>query len=251
MNQDSTTKPLTSQELLSKLHETSKLANQDIFSFPLNIRDGMDGIIRKAKEDLVNLKKQYAEVIGKNLVIIPVTGPQSDLFAEIATKEFSVFSINYYSPADETTERLLARRLDSVYLQTSYTASLDDIYLIKNRYNITKLPYMSALDGTWYGRPLKDAIRQQFTNAYGNELYSIAIREESGMHAANVQYDGTKMPVVVYNYNEDLGLSPHVLSIPQKVVRLQKDDKISADFVMETLSTIKNKGRKTKEAKEE
>lgn len=249
MNQDSANQ--SAQELLQALNETSKMANQDVFSFPLNIRDGMDGVIRQAKEKLVTLKKQYAEVVGKNLVIIPVVGEKSEEFAKLASSNFGVFSMNYYSPADETTERLLARRMDSVYVQSSYSASLDDIYLIKNRYNISKLPFMVALDGSWFGRPLKDAIRQQFNNAYGNELYSIAIREEAGMHAAEIKYDGTKMPVVVYNYNEEMGLNSSILSSPEKVIKLDGSEELSPEFVMQTLSSIKNKSGKPKKVKED
>jgi len=229
----------STRELLKKIKETRELSQQELLSFPLSIRAGMEGQIRSAQNLLPVLEKEYTDEIAKNVFAIPLIGENAQEFAELASNEFGVFSINYYSLPDATAKNVIDRRIGDVYSPSAYNASIDDIYAIRRLYGIQRLPYMLQLSADWYGHPLKEAMREQFTKAYGNELYTIAIRNEASRYALSVEFDGNRLPVIIYNFDSDLGLNENLFPNPRPINIGKK--KITKEFVSETLTKIKNK----------
>lgn len=229
------------KELLVSIEEADQMASQELLSFPFSIRSGMEGQIRAAQEALPKLESEYITEVVKNCVIIPVAGKQAEFFAKVAQEEFGVLGINYYQAADETAQAVINRRYDDYYSSNTYSASLDQIYQLKAKYKISKLPYMEAIGAEYYGKSLFEAFRAQFTQAYGSELYSAVIRHVIGHYAIKNGYDGTKMPVIMYNYNENLGVSENFLPNPVPFFNLSDSKKITKDTVSEMLTKLKNK----------
>ena len=229
------------KELLTQIDQASEMANQELLSFPLEIRVGMEGHIRSAQDKLPKLEDEYMSEVIKNIVIIPVVGTKAEEFISVASKEYSVLAVNYYLASDSAAKGVIDRRHDDYYSSTAYNASLDEVYKLKTKYKIARTPYMESLGAEYYGKPLVDSFRTQFTKAYGNELFSAVIRGEIGKYALNNRFTGQKMEVLLYNYDPNLGLSEYFLPQPVPSFAVNENKKITKESVFDMLTKLKNK----------
>lgn len=238
---------MTLKEILSEIRERKVESEIVLEGIEPKFRPGVEGTIRKAKDEIARLTKLYKEEAVKNTVLIGVSGPFSKQFADIASKKFKTVSVDFKELSSLYVAHLKERNAQANYSQHEHYLLLTELNTTKAKYGIHFLPppTFNFNDGA-YGQPLEKAIDKVITSNYNNTLYSIVTKQDIGEHALQAEFAGKLLPVVLYNYS---GVDTQHLAEPSTTVEAVEE--VDEDFVKTVLSQVKKSLKNTKSPKGE
>jgi hypothetical protein len=169
-------------------------------------------------------------------VIIAVTGPGSEKFADLSAKKVKTQILDYKLISKELTKSILARGHVGLYSQNSHMMLWDEMNRARIKYGFIRLPQPQAsyTDGI-FDKSIDFAIDFIFEKNYGSSLYSAVTRREIGELALKSKFDGEKLPVVLYNYTGSFDAS----FLPAPVLTVVAEEDVTERFVKQTLNEVR------------
>lgn len=225
------------KEVLAKLTDVEADASIDPTACDPRVRAGVEAKVRNAKADLSRAQKEYKDALMSNVVIIGVVGKTAAEFADSAEKAGAV-TINYNEIVERLEQKLLARMTGPEYTSDAHFKLLDELSKIRLEYDMVQLPtpQVNAYSDGIYNAPLAVAIRKLFIKNYGASLQSAISRREIGNKGLAARFSGKKLPVILYNLDEDVD----VRFIPQPIITITSDGKVTDNAVKKKLSEVKS-----------
>ncbi len=236
---------------LKKLHEdlirNKAEASIDLTATDPRLRAGAQGRQRQAVIEASRLEQVYKNEVVKNVVIIGVKGTGAEKFAEIAQEKYKTISVNYFKILNDIVENISVKRQGGKnYTTHVYHMVLDELNRAKLTYGISSIPVLQPrFDVLGNSQPLRESLYKNFAHHYGSDLYSIATRYEIAQLALKKGFTGTKLPVVVYNYDEETGINKGILTEPVAIVNVT-DEEVTEKLVKENLTQVRDLIKKTK-----
>lgn len=232
-------------ELLSKLKEKQAEASINLEEVEPRMKTGVDGIIRAAQRDIKELKDKYQDAARATSTIIAVTGPGAKLFADIAKDKFKTLTVNYSLIIERLTEKLKARGAREPFGGQEFFMLNDEMAKLRVDYNLLNVrPPQSGnnLMREIAGLSIAPALESIFELNYGGSLHSAIVAREIGTLALKEEFNGTVLPVVVYNFKDSFDKT--MLNTP--VATFEAPEDVTEDFVKTKLTEVKSKlkGRK-------
>jgi hypothetical protein len=228
---------ITLKEALAKVTEVSADAAIDPTACDPRVRAGVEAKVRNANQDLERVSKEYKDILMSSVVVIGVKGKTASEFAQSAQKAGAV-TVDFNLIVDRLTENLSKRAAGPIYTSHVHFMLLDELSKIRLEYDIVQLPtpqINTYVDGI-YDAPLAIAIKKLLTKNYGTSLQSAVTRREIGKLGLAAGFAGKKLPVILYNLDEDVD----VKFIPNPVTTLTSDGKVTDNAVKKKLSEVKN-----------
>lgn len=239
---------MTIKEILIQFIEKNAEANISLNNIPYTYRVGAEGNVRAAKEAAEKLKKQYFEEVAKNTVIVAVKGQQSEEFAKIADANFETMSLSHNSLIDRLHQALKTKLAREQYSQYEHSTLVGEIVALKNELEIVQLP-LPALNTqeAYYNQDLRKSMESVLSKTYGDSLNSVYLKKQILERALQSRFDGTMLPVVLYNYRGEL--DTNFLPRPAQVIDLDEvtnhgEVELGIDLVKSLLVDVKSKIRK-------
>lgn len=195
------------KELIEKRAEIEVIINTDLETVNPAVVSVVAGNIENAKRDLDELKTQYLSAVKEALVVLAISGPESEEFANIARYKYKALTIDANSFNTEMTNTLLIRGGGQTYSQNTHFALLDELNKAKLKYGILSIPQprINAMTDSVYDMPVATALKTIFTNNYGTGLNSAVVLRQIGEQAWNDRFSGKTLAVVAYNYTDNFG----------------------------------------------
>lgn len=204
------------------------------------------GIVRRAKENLVELFLEYRKLVMSKAVFILANGSKSDTFIEVAKKEYGCFSV----PVDEVYEKIVSAVHPRNYQNTTASASIFDILM--SSFNdvcddIGIIGYPAVLFEMKYRRNLKtkqdliDLTKEAFNDKVGSELVGLFAVDKVSRKAISEDYDGSTIPIILYSDDKKLmkELESTLKNINTNVFTLNITKKQTKELVEEKLLNIR------------
>lgn len=226
----------TLREILDRLSDKEAEAALNPEDASPKVRAGVEALARNAKVDVERIAKEYKDAVMGSVVIIGVKGATAQEFATAAEKAGSI-AINFTAVNDRLVKALKARGVGELYTSTAHFMLIDELSKLRLEYDMVQLPtpQVNAYSDGIYDAPLAIAIEKLLRKNYGTGLQSAVTRREIGARALQARFSGKKLPVVVYNLEEDVNVS----FIPAPLTVVKSDKKVSDNIVKKQLSTIK------------
>ena len=244
---------MSAKDLLSAFIEKNAEANINLNNIAPNIRAGVEGNVRAAKEAANVLRLQYCEEVTKNAFIIAVKGKLSEEFAKMADDNFETLSLNHDGLLDKFYSALKVKLARDTYSQYEHATLLHEIVNLKNELGIVQmpLPVLNTKD-SYYNQELRKSIGMVLEKTYGESLNAVFLKKQMFEKALERRFDGTALPVVLYNYrgnlNQDFLPRPvHVIDLDEAIG--DNIDKLKIDLVKSLLTDVKSKIRKPRKSK--
>lgn len=209
------------KELMTQLIDMEAEASINLDEVDPKVRVGAEGRQRAAQSAVAQLRNQYLSEIVNHAFIIAVKGPGSEEFGRLSSEKFDTIAVDYKFLTKRLVRALRSRRASDMYNQTEHWMMLTELQQLKLEYDIISLPApgLSALS-SYYQRPLEEAVENLLRDTYGNRLVTAVLRREIGQQALSKKFQGTKLPVVIYNFDQpiDSGLDLTILTRPVALV---------------------------------
>lgn len=199
------------KEILDKIKEKKALAETSIDEIADHrTRNVKIGHIKRAKEDLKDLYREYRKALQEKAVFIVVTGSSSKKFAESASKDYDCFSID----ADSFYEGLIENVNKQLYNERPASPQLFDIIMSNFNYRALEIDiigYRMLIFESKYKRKLKDKddflklTKQAFNEKIGSEVVGLDATDRVAHEAVNRNYEGGKIvPIILHTKDESL-----------------------------------------------
>lgn len=234
------TETMTAESLYHKYKELLALSKTNLNTVPLNVRAGREGQIRAAAEESLRVAKEYRELVTQNSVMVAITGPFSQSFAEILQKEHGFLALNYQKAADVVAERVIERGYPDRYDSRTFHMAMDEVLRIKSECGIFSTPQLQQLNTTGL-LSLKDGMRQTIKKSMGGQLYTLVTKNDIGLAALQNEFTGNHIPVVLYNYDVDAPIDPTFFKDPVTTIDCTQESDATSDKAKEFISEIKQK----------
>lgn len=239
---------MTIKELLNQFIEKNAEASISLNNIPPSYRVGAEGNVRAAKDAAEKLKKQYFEEVAKSTIIVAVKGQNSEEFAKIADANFETMSLSHTSLLDRLYNTLKTKLARDNYSQYEHSTLVGEIVALKNELEIVQLPLptLNTQEG-YYNQDLRKSMETVLTKTYGDSLNSVYLKKQIVERALQNRFDGTVLPVVLYNYKGEL--DTNFLPRPTQVIDLDEitnngESELGIDLVKSLLVDVKSKIRK-------
>jgi hypothetical protein len=214
------------------------------------VRAGVEALVRNAKQELPLIQRKYSEAVMSNIVLIAVSGANSEKFAQEAEKLGAV-SVDFLSVYKKIAERLAQRAVGPTYTTDAHFKLLDELSKIRLEYDVVRLPnpMINAYSDGIYDAPINDALLALFEKNYGSSLYSAAARRDIGKEAFEKKFTGKLLPVILYNYNGAIDAQ----MLPAPAATFVADKAVTSKQVSKLLTQVKNtlNGKTSKEDADE
>jgi hypothetical protein len=201
------------------------------------VRAGVEALVRNAKQELPIIQRKYAEAVLGNVVLIAVSGTNSEKFAKEAEK-LGAISVDFLSVYKKISERLSGRAVGPTYTTDVHFKLLDELSKIRLEYDVVRLPnpMINAYSDGIYDAPINDALLSLFEKNYGSSLYSAATRRDIGKEAFEKRFTGKLLPVIVYNYTGAIDTQ----MLPAPAATFAADKSVTSKQVSKLLTQVKN-----------
>jgi len=167
------------------------------------------GFIKKAKEDLIQLYREYRTEIRGRAAFIVVTGDKSDKFAEKAESDFGCFSVN----ADDFYNDIAEQVPEQLWKGKSSSPSLFDFFLAKfedraHEIEIVNFPHLTF--ESKYKKMIKDQkdlvslMKTAFNEKIGGEVVGYDAIDKATEKGIEKEYAGRTAAIVLYSKDEGL-----------------------------------------------
>ena len=226
----------TLKEILTKLQEKeaeSKIIPEEV---DYKTRAGVEAIVRNAKTDIDALSRSYKEQVMSNVVLVAVKGKTAKEFAEAASKSGAV-AVDFNLIVDRLVSNLASRAVGATFTSNANFMLLDEMQKVRLEYDMVQLPtpQINAYNDGIYDAPLAEAIKKLILKNYGSGFQSAITRREIGKAALAARFGGKKLPVIVYNLDQDVDTR----FIPAPTATLTSNAAVSANIVKKKLAEIR------------
>lgn len=238
---------MTLEDILKEIEEKNAEASRDVSALEPRQIPGAVGMVRAAKDRLVELSKLYKEEVMRRVVIIAVSGPYAEEFANIAKYAHKTLAVDYKGVVNRLVQNMHKRNANHKWTQHEHFMLLTELNQLKVDYDIQALPppQINYATDNVNEKPLKEAVELIFNKNYGGGLYSAISRRDIQKSALDGLFSGKALPVVLYNYDNSLDTS--MLPLPVDVLELTEP--VNPELVAEKLGDVKNKLKGGKKAK--
>jgi hypothetical protein len=226
------------KELLDTINDLRVTAKVDPGLNPASTRTAVEAMIRNAKNDLPKAEDAYKEAVMNHVIIIGVNGPGQNEFANIAKYKFGTITADYNQVKDRIITNIKKRNATNKYTNQEHFLLLDELTKIKTDYNMRTLTPPSNngyMEGAYNGT-LEDGIEKLIKVNYGNSLASAIVRREIGKTALEQNFTAKYQPVILINFNEDVGVDTKFL--PRPVAVIETTAKVTEKEVKDTLTKV-------------
>lgn len=229
------------KELMNQLSEVEAEAAINVDEVDPAVRVGAEGRQRQAKSEVGQLRKRYLADVIPHVFIVAVSGPGSEQFGKLSSDKFDTIALDYKSLPKELANRLVARRCGEIYGQNEHWMLLTELNGLKNKYDIVRMPapVFSALS-SYYNKNLHEAVELLLRETYQNTLSTHVLRAEIAAAALERRFYGTKLPVVLYNYDQELESGLDLTLLPRPVTLIDTTDDVTEESVKSALLKVKD-----------
>jgi len=238
--------------ILDRIKAEKDVAEQDINQISPRALPYKKGQIRSAKERLEGLYIDYKNEMLKRAIFILVTGNKSELFAEIAEKDFKCFKVD----GKEFFKEIVNELHPEIYEGKKMNASVFDIVgnvLEDKMKRLDIMSYDSLRFTTDYSRVVKNKnemvnlVKDAVVNIVGGEVVALDALEKVAARAVNDNYKSKLVPILIHTNDENFvtSVSDNFRVLTPKVVR------VSAGDVKTDINPISSIEEITKETVEE
>lgn len=224
------------KELFNKILDVEADAAIDPTACDPRVRAGVEAKVRNAKADLTKVQDEYKDAIIGSVVLIAVTGSTAKEFADTAEK-LGAISVDFDLIVNKLADNLSKRAVGNEFTSDGLFKLVDELSKVRIEYNIVRLPnpVVNAYSDGIFNTPIVEAIRKLLAKNYGSSLQSGVTRREIGKRALDAKFTGKKLPVIVYNLNEDVD----VRFIPAPITTITSNGKVTDNGVKKKLSEVK------------
>jgi hypothetical protein len=224
-------------KLVEQIKEKTAETNIDVSKMDPKVWATADGLIRQAKIDLDVIKKQYTTELMNGLALIAVTGKKSSKFAKI-TEKAKFFTIDFLAISKVLAQNVKNRCQRDEFDSQEYLILLDEINKIKKELNVVRFPMpANTRFPDVYGKPVSEAVISLIEKTYGTELYAVFTRKQIIDEALSILYDGSHLPVIVYNYVND----EKQWVLPRPVTVVDASGEVNAAMVQKVVDEVREK----------
>ena len=225
------------KELFAKILDVEADATIDPTACDPRVRAGVEAKVRNAKADLTRVQNEYKDALISNVVLIAVNGDTAKEFAETAEK-LGAITIDFDFIINKLADNLSKRAVGNEFTSDGLFKLVDELSKVRIEYDIVRLPnpVVNAYADGIYNTPIVDAIRKLLGKNYGSSLQSAVTRRDIGKKALEAKFTGKKLPVVVYNLNEDVDIR----FIPAPITTITSNGKVTDNGVKKKLSEVKS-----------
>lgn len=225
------------KEVLQRLTDVEADSKLEPTECDPRVRAGIEAKVRNAKQDLDRVSKEYKDALMNNVVVIGVTGKTAGDFATSAEKAGAII-VDFNFIVDDMADKLSRRAVGDLYTSDAHFKLLDELSKVRIEYDMVQLPtpQVNAYSDGIYNAPLKEAITKLFAKNYGSSLQSAVSRRTIGAKGLVARFGGKKLPVIIYNLTEQVDTR----FIPNPVITITSDGKVTDNGVKKKLSEVKN-----------
>ena len=230
------------KQIMTQLADMEAEASVNLDEVDPRVRVGAEGRWRAAQASIGQLRAQYMQEVVKSVFVIAVGGPNAEQFAEIARNSFDTIALDYQFLTKLLTRRLKARRCADVYGQNEHWMLLTELNQIKGEYDVVSLPapVFTALS-TYYQQEIQTAVDILLRETYQSRLNSIVLRREIASEALKKRFDGSKLPVIIYNYDQPLESGLDESLLPQPVTLIDTTGEVTEASVKAELIKVRDR----------
>lgn len=200
--------------VLEQINKYKIHAEMDINSGPRETFAGREGLQRKAREELKELKEKYITELRNTSIFILVSGSGKDQFSELATTEFKCFSADpkgfYKSLADRLPLELYMNKPAAANLFDIMGRHLEDIAndmkIVGYPQLIMKGKYQRAISSK---EDFLGLIQEAINEQVGSEITSIYVARSIADKAIAMNHASKVTPIVLTSDDESLLLDIH------------------------------------------
>lgn len=214
------------QKIIAEMADLEAEASINLNEVDRSVRAGAEGRVRQAKTRLDVLRRKYLNDITPHLVLIGVKGPAAEKFAQIASEKYNTIAVDYKFLPKFLLRKLEEHKMRGDYNQYAHWVIMSELTGIKARYDVARMasPAYSAI-APYNGKPLLEAVSIMLSSTYGASLDSAVLRREIGNAALKLRFNGSMLPVVLYNFDADIdrGIDTNVLPKPVALLNAAKN----------------------------
>jgi hypothetical protein len=201
------------------------------------VRAGVEALVRNAKAEVAGLEAKYKDAVMQSVVLIGLQGPNEKDFADIAQEKFKAMAIDFKLLKANLLSTLASRNAGATYNTNVHFMVLDELTRIRTKYDVVRLPtpMISGYNDGIYDAPLSQAIDILFEKNYGPGLYSAVTRREIGIRALENGFQGSLLPVIVYNFDGRVDTT----FLPNPVMTISASEKATIKNVKSALEEVK------------
>lgn len=220
-------------ELYVEITKTKAMADKNFEDQPLNIRAGMEGRIRAARESLAKLVSDYKTTAVKSSAIIALSGEYGKQFADLST-EFNVLSFDFSQGINTIIEKIMGREGKKEFDNAEFFLLLSELNIFKVKYGLSSLPPVN-MQSSIIGKPTGEAIKRLLGKSYVSQINSVVIRSLIGEKAYETGFSGKIIPVALYNTDDDID----TVLLNRPVAVLPVTESVDRALVISTLNSVK------------
>lgn len=241
----------TLKDLLDEIELQKEILATPIEEYAPKYRMGAELRIRTAQDRLVELERTYRQLLSASSVVMAVTGSRSEEFATIA-KNLGVIVNDFNGIAEEIYGLIKFRTTQEIYTGVEHDILQEVLHALQPKYGIVAMRplnfdlYKSEVNNM----DLKKAIRSILLSQYGNTLNTIKIAKDSFDLASSNKFSGKVLPILVFNYDPNIGLDTSLLKYPSSVIEVPDNTGDMAKFVESQFGEVKKSIKKTKKKNE-
>jgi hypothetical protein len=215
------------ETILEEINENKKIAEIDLDTVNPRVRGFKFGQVNSAKNKLEGLYIDYKNELLKRTLFILVTGSDSEIFAEIAERDFKVFSSNAKTLFKEVADQISPQ----IYLNKTTNASTFDIIsnvLDDKLKNLDIIEHQALMFNTKFQKVIKNSnefvqlISDAVTDIIGSEVVGVDALERTAKKAVNLNYKSKMVPILIHTKDEKLigDLSKSLRTLSSRVVQV-------------------------------
>lgn len=228
------------KELYNAIVAKREDASEELEAVDPRLRSGAEGRIRQAKIDVVTLEARYLSEIVKNVVVIAVAGAGAEDFGKIAEDKFKTISVDYFKILNDIASSVEHRGGRKTYSTNEHLMVLDELNKAKMTYGILRLPVLQPrFEVVGIDMPIRETLYKNLAYQYGSTLYTAVIKSEAARQALEKGFTGNTLALVVYNYDQELGIDTSILPNPAAGLLVSKED-VSETSVKKTLTQVRD-----------
>lgn len=213
--------------VLKEIDETKKIAETDLNTVSPRAYPYKKGQVDSAKNRLESLYINYKHELLARTVFILTTGSESELFAELAERDFKCFKFDA-----KTLFKEIADEIDpSFYMKKKVNASTFDVIgnILEDKLKrLDIISYNTLMFESKYERIINsknefvDLIANAISDIVGPEVIGLDALERISREAVNQRYQSKMVPILIHSKDEEFisKLSNPLKTLSSRVTRV-------------------------------
>lgn len=213
--------------VLQEISDTKKIAETDLNTVSPRAYPYKKGQVESAKNRLESLYINYKHELLARTVFILATGSESQLFAELAERDFKCFKFD-----GKTLFKEIADEIEpTFYINKKVNASTFDVIgnILEDKLKrLDIIAYNTLMFEAKYERVIKtknefvDLIGQAICGIVGSEVVGLDALERISQEAVNQGYQSKMVPILIHSNDEEFikNLSNPLLTLSPRVTRV-------------------------------